>query len=1079
LSTCSACGASNRQGRRFCAGCGKPLPQLCASCGFANEADDKFCGGCGVALAAHTLAVVATTSESAESERRPATVLFADLVGFTRMSQELDAEEVHRLLETYFEATDSIVESYGGSIDKHIGDSVMAVFGAPVAHGDDGARALRAAVDIHRAVAVLGCELERDLQVHIGVAAGEVIASGLGSSRHRAYTVIGASVNIAARLQQLARPGETVLDGAVHAAVGRIAHCEPIVDAQLKGVDAALSVWRLIELRSVAPTEATHRFVGRTVELTQLTTLLHASRRVGAGSVVCVRGDAGMGKSRLIAELRRVALADGFASHSGLVLDFGMAQGRDPIRELVLGMLDLSPESPAAERESAIQRVATENLHGTDRAFLFDLLDLPLPSALRLAYEAMDHTARQSGRTGAVVQLARSASRVAPLLLIVEDVHWADRGTLEHLAALGKATASLPIVLALTTRPDGDPLGGGWRGALGNAALTSIELGPLHPDDAMTLASGLLSTSQRYAQQCIDRAAGNPLFLEQLLSAADEHQDALPSSLHSLVLARIDRLPERDRIALRAAAVIGQRFALALVRRLAQLPDYDCKNLLAHALVRPEGDEFLFGHALIRDGVYASITKVRRGELHRAAAAWFGERDPALRAEHLDRADDPGAPQAYLEAGRSQATRLQFDTALRLAQRGVTLARAPADRYALNMLIGSLLRETGAGGPAVAAYELALASTTYPAERCRALLGVAAGHRLIAGVDAALAALAQAEPLAAGLDRELAELHSTRGNLYFALGRVEECRAAHQIAHAQALLLGDKEWEARALSGLADAYYLEGRMRTAFEHFRACVALCDEHGFTRVAIANRIMVGHSRTYLTEFDEALADMLASRDVAVEIGDRYSEMVAMQSCGLVLTTCARHAEAEPYQLRGRELAESLGTKRYLAVLLAHHAECLLARGRADEARDCLASSLALAREFGMGFCGPMILGLLQRMTDDPLMREDYAAEAGALLEQGSVGHSHIAYLRLSIEDAIARKEWRRALAQISAMASYTRRERLPYTDFLMARGRALVALAARPDDHALHEEIAELRAHAQRLRWHIGWPDWATP
>jgi len=315
LSTCSACGVSNREGRRFCAGCGKPLPQLCASCGFANEADDKFCGGCGVALAAHTLAVAATTSESAESERRPATVLFADLVGFTRMSQELDAEEVHRLLERYFEATDSIVESYGGSIDKHIGDSVMAVFGAPVAHGDDGARALRAAVDIHRAVAVLGCELERDLQVHIGVAAGEVIASGLGSSRHRAYTVIGASVNIAARLQQLARAGETVLDGAVHAAVGRIAHCEPIVDVELKGVDAALSLWRLIELRTAAPHEATHRFVGRTVELTQLTTLLHASRRVGAGSVVCVRGDAGMGKSRLIAEMRRVALADGFASH--------------------------------------------------------------------------------------------------------------------------------------------------------------------------------------------------------------------------------------------------------------------------------------------------------------------------------------------------------------------------------------------------------------------------------------------------------------------------------------------------------------------------------------------------------------------------------------------------------------------------------------------------------------------------------------------------------------------------------------------------------------------------------------------
>jgi class 3 adenylate cyclase/predicted ATPase len=1075
---CTGCGATNRDGRRFCADCGKALPAACAMCGFANEPQEKFCGGCGVEIAAAGIAAKSLpSSDSSESERRPVTVLFADLVGFTRMSQELDPEEVHQILGHYFEAVDEIVERCGGSIDKHIGDSVMAVFGAPIAHGDDGVRALRAAVEMHRAVGALGATLKRELAVHIGVAAGEVIASGLGSARHSAYTVIGHSVNLAARLQQIAGPRETVLDDAVHAAVHRVARCERITDAPIKGVAAPLSVWRLLELDATPRAEPGQPFVGRRTELAQLTSLLHECRKAGAGNALCVRGEAGMGKSRLIAEWCRVARSGGFACHTGLVLDFGMGKGRDAIRDLVASMIGLAPESSAEERRAALQRIAaSDEVETSWRAFLTDLLDLPQPPTTRAFYEGMDHVARQRGRADAFVRLVRVTSGSKPMLIIVEDLHWADRTTLEHLAALIRATAAMPVVVAMTTRPDGDPLDDAWRATLGDSVLTTIELGPLQPQDARALASGLLVTSQQYARQCIERAAGNPLFLEQLLSAADEHKDALPASLHSLVLARVDRLPERDRIALRAAAVVGQRFTLPLVRALSNLPDYVADNIVAHALARAEGDQFLFGHALIRDGIYASLTRARRAELHLAAAAWFAERDPALNAMHLDRADAPEAARAYLAAGRAQAAALQFDDALALADRGAALAKAPDDRYALNMLRGELLRVTGAGSPAISAYQTALAVASDPAQRCRALLGVAAGQRLIAGVDRALVALDEAEPLArlAGLTRELAELHSTRGNLYFALGRVDECRTAHTAARELAIELDDKEWEARALSGLADAYYLEGRMRTASEHFRACVALSDQHGFLRVAIANRVMVGHCRLYLNEFDAALADMLASRDAAVRIGDRYGEMIALQSSGLLLTACARYAEAEPYQLQGRALAETLGTKRYLAVLLAHQAESLQARGRLDEAHACLIDALALAREFGMGFCGPMILGLFQRMATDSRSRERYAAEARTLLEQGCVAHSQIAYYRLALEDAIARHEWPRALEYVGAMAAYTRREPLPYTDFLMARGRTLVALAAQPQDPVLRAELAALQAQAKTLRWPIDWP-----
>jgi class 3 adenylate cyclase/tetratricopeptide (TPR) repeat protein len=1084
MTGCTSCGTINRDGRRFCAECGAALPAACPSCGFANEPQERFCGGCGATLtrgeaAPGKAADAPARGAGADGERRPITVLFADLAGFTRLSRGLDPEEVHRLLERYFQTVDDIVEQTGGSIDKHIGDSVMGVYGAPIAHGDEGMRAVRAAGRIHRAVAALGAELGRPLAVHIGIAAGEVMASGLGSARHRAYTVIGNSVNLAARLLQLAGPGETVLDDAVHAAVQGIARCENIEGVTVKGIDTPLRVWRLLELGEGIPGDV-QPFVGRQAELAQLTALLKncgASRRGGA---VLVRGEAGMGKSRLIGELRRTALAEGFVSHTGLVLDFGIGKGRDAIRELVAGMCGLAPEAPGDARLAALERVVPEaGAASAQRAFLIDLLDLPQPAATRAFYEGMDDPARRRGRIQAFVDLVRRAGAAQPLLLIVEDLHWADTTTLNHLAALTHAVATLSVVLAMTSRPEGDPIDSNWRAAAHGAPLATIDLGPLQAHEALALAGGLCSTSQRFAQQCIERAAGNPLFLEQLLRAVDEHEEALPASLHSLVLARVDRLPERDRAALRAAAVIGQRFSLPLLRRLANLADYGCENLVAHALVRPDGDEWMFAHALIRDGVYASLTRTRRAELHRAAAAWFDARDPTLSAEHLDRADAPEAPRAYLQAARAQAAAMRLEGALALAERGAVLAGERADIYALNMLRGELLREIGDGKPAIQAYRAALAAADAPLERCTALLGIAAGERLIAGIDAALSALAEAEAIARGEThgREWIELHATRGNLRFAQGRIAECRAEHSIALQHARAMGDTEWEARALSGLADADYLEGRMRTAHANFQRCVALCDSHGHARIAIANRVMVGHCLAYMNEFDAGLASMQSAAEAAVRTGNRHAEMFAIQSCAFTLTNCARYAEAAPHQAHSHALAEALGARRFLAVILGHEAECLIAAGQVAEARERLAAGLALAREAGPSFCGPYILGLLAAIACDAATRNAHCAEAEALLAQRCSSHSHIAYHRLSIDAALARAEWPRALEQAAALAAYTRPEPFPYGDFLIARARTLVAVGRRPQDAGLQADLAVLRAEAERLRWPIHWPGWA--
>ena len=1085
---CSACGYENRSGRQFCAQCGSRLPAACSACGFANEAGEKFCGGCGAALGAQPAsspavggpAAAAAAPERAaartggDGERRPVTVLFADLVDYTRMSRALDPEDVHAMLERYYATADEIVERFGGSIDKHIGDSVMAVFGAPIAHDDDAVRAVRAAAEIHRAMPTVGSAAGQTLAVHIGIASGEVVASGLGTNRHRAYTVIGNSVNLAARLLKLARTGETVLDEAVHAMVARLARCAPIEDAQVKGIDVPLTAWRFVEFVDSAEGTRAQPFVGRSAELAQLGAALASCAGGGTGGTVFVRGDAGIGKSRLVGELRARAIAAGFSCHTGLVLDFGMAKGREAVREIAMSLMKLPPESSEDIRHDTLRALLA--LHPDlvkEEPFLRDIADVGQAEGRNALYEAMDNAARQQGRAGAIVRLLEIASAGSPILLVVEDVHWADKVTLDAVAALTRAVGALPAILVLTSRVGGEPLTAAWRASVQGSPLLTIDLGPLGAKDAIALAGGIFAGPSSFVQKCVERSGGNPLFLEQLMRTAGEQDDALPASLSSLVLARMDRLPDADRVALRAAAVVGQRFPLALVRELAQMPDYSCDVLMAHFLVLPVGDEYLFAHALIRDGVYASLTRARRAELHRAAARWYGERDPALVAEHLDRADAPEAPRAYLDAALAEAAALQPERSLALVERGASLAKAPDDVVELNMLLGRLHCESGEGQPAIDAYENALAASRQSAERCRALIGIASGQRLIAGIEPALAALAEAETLSQGLPRESCELHYIRGNLAFAQGNNAVCHAEHQAALGFAASLADPLWEINATSGLGDADYAEGRLLTALARFRRCVELCDVHGLPRPATANLAMAGFCRFFKLEFDESFADLEAARALAVKLGNRYAEMFTLEGQGSLLTLCDRCTEARPFIERGVELAGAIGAKRYEATLITELAEVDFAAGRTIEAREHIDRALALFREIGMAFWGPTALGLRARMHEDERDRQRDRAEAEAIFAGGCLSHNHIGYHRFGIDDALGRGEWERARRHAAALEKYTAAEPLPYCDFLVARARTLIGLIENPDDGALQSELARLSEEARKLRWPIGW------
>ena len=1063
---CTDCDFENRDGRKFCASCGSALPLPCPHCGYINETAERFCGGCGRPLAEGNVALESKRAD-AEGDRRPVTVLFCDLVGYTHLTSLLDPEEVHALLERFFALVDAIVDRFGGSVDKHIGDAVMALFGAPVARGNDTERAVRAALEIQAAVPTLASGLPSPLAVHVGLATGEVVASFVGSRHHRGYTVTGEAANVAARLLAIATGGETLVSDAVYRATGHMARYEPTGLSALKGLSHPVEAWRLTGTKNAEPDA--HTLVGRRSEVGQFRAILDACVSGTTGIAVLIRGEAGIGKTRLVDDVQSAATASGMSCHSGFVLDFGTTRGHGAVRTVVAGLLGLARDPASDAIENAINAARQDaRLHEDDGLYLRDLLEVPQPEAERGLYEAMDATARTHGKERVTNALVKASADRRPLLITIEDVHWADSETLNLLAIFTRATSVSRTVLVMTTCLEGDPLDSHWRAMASGGALVTIDLSPLSTADALSIARRFID-SDAFATQCVERAGGNPLFLEQLLrGAADLTDGKLPASIQSVVLARTDLLSPPDRRAIQTASVLGQRFSLPHLRVLLQEPNYTCDALVRSVLVRPTRDGLQFAHALVRDGVYSSLTHSRRRELHRAAAAIFTN-DSVLQAEHLDRAGDIAAARTYFNAAREQANLYRHDQAVKLATRGLALAATERDIVDLALLLGDLQQDAGHGSDSLDAYTQALAGAGDEAARCRALLGCAASNRLLSRVDEAFAALDEAEPLAVqrGDDLALAEVHYLRGNLHFARGHPLACRDEHELALEAARRVDLPEWQARALSGLADAQYMDCRMATALRHFADCVDLCDAHGLTRIAVPNRVMMGHCRIYSCDFDRGLDDMRVALETAVRIGNRHAEMFATQSLGFCLTAAGRYAEAAEIQARALEQVRTLKARRYEAVILAQCAEAALVRGQRHEAVAMARAGNAISEETGRGFGGPMLYGLLTLLEDHREDQEAALAAGEALLAQGSVGHNHFWFRRYAIERALRDKDWNEVDRHADALLARMADEPLAYASCLAERGHILARRGRGEATEADEEKLRQILTGADAI------------
>ncbi len=911
------------------------------------------------------------------------------------------------------------------------------------------------------------------MQVHIGIASGQVVASGTGSDGHREYTVTGDSVNLASRLQDRAEPGQTLIAEAVQRAVSNYVDCDALGEVVVKGLDEPVQVWRVEALRGAMEEKLRAAFVGRPTELRQFAAVAETCCETGHGEAIVVRGEAGIGKTRLVEEFTAIAKDRGFVDYKGLFLDFGVGKGQDAIRTIVRRLVRIPMGSGKELRQQIADTAIGEGLLASDqRVFFNDLLDLPQPVEDRAMYDAMDNATRNEGKRGVVAGLIRAVSGRAPILIIVEDAHWADPLMLTHLARMTSTVGDCSALLVMTSRIEGDPLDQAWRSTTGGSPLMTIDLGPLRKDEAIQLAGAFIEASNQFAMDCIERAEGNPLFLEQLLRNAEERgDDEIPASIQSLVLARMDRLSTTDKRALQAASVIGQRFALDALRHVLDDADYACTGLIGHHVVRPEADGFLFAHALIQEGVYGSLLKATLCELHLRAAEWFEDQDPVLHAQHLDRAEHPGASEAYLRAARGQASLHHYERALQLVKQGQEIAQPGDTRFALMSFLGELMLDMGQVHETMKVFKAALEVAESDIERCRALIGLASAMRFTDEFEGALQCLNEAEPLAKAhaLDLDLAKLHHLRGNLYFPLGNIDGCHKEHSLSLAHAEKAGSDEWQARAFGGLGDAEYAAGRFISAHKMFSRCQDLCRRYGFGQIEVANINMLGAGGTthYMNDLKGALQISVSGAEMAEKVGHDRAALLAHMGGAIGYIELSDMESAKQHIERMKALIERIGTRRFMARALQLEARICLTEGNSAEATQLLRSAMEISRESGVGYVGPAILGTLARATDDPDERDAALSEGERLLNEGCVGHNYFEFYMDGIEGALVREDWEAVDRYASALEKYTRAEPLPRTDFFIARGRALAAHGQGDRDDVTIKKLRDLRDEAARV------------
>lgn len=827
----------------------------CGSCG-ANAPDEaRFCPSCG-----HSLVV-------RPDERRIATVLFADLVGFTTFSESADPEHVKNLLDRCFERLVADVTAFGGQVDKIVGDALVALFGAPVAHEDDAERAVRAAIQMQRTLATVRQELRVGAEMRVGVNTGEVLVGALRAAGE--YTAMGDVVNTASRLQAAARPGQVIVGPLTYEATRRVVRYQPLGALVVKGREEPVEAWtaeEVIGLPGQRPKHGRAPLVGREPEMALLRRMFDTALNRQRAQLVLLFGEAGVGKSRLAIELAAMAYEElGATVMKGPCLPYGEANVWWPCAEAVRHTcaveLDDSTADARRKVESTVARVTGRDVNDAHVERISDGLLYLLG---RFGERAdVDPVRARDEALWAIQTYLEALARERPLVFVLSDLHWGDDVVLELVDRLLAELRSLPFVLIATARPD---LEERWTPAPGRHNVAVLHLDPLDTDATAALVQEHLGehATPELVAELRDRSGGNPLFVEELAALFRDAEGAididgaralasadLPVTLRGLVAARLDALSTVERAVLEDCAVVGSSGPIEAVvglgdaqslagaeRALTVLADRD--------LVVLEDGEFSFKSELIREVAYGTLTKAERARRHAALGGWLDGRHAGD--------DEPVDPIAH-----------HFGVAAELVRELGRVDGVPAD-----------LRSR-----AVAALEQAAAR----AEQ------VEAWPRAQRRYDQALAVLPD----------DASDETRRRLRLVRAQARVEQRDLTGtrdeivQVLEA-ARADGDQQAEARALTVLADCEQKEGNLIGSDATYEQAVAAWRDQG-DDPGVANALRGrGMTLMFRGELDDAEAAICEALSIFRDVGGRRGEAWALQNLAWIAFTRGRPEQAE---------------------------------------------------------------------------------------------------------------------------------------------------------------------------------------
>ncbi len=1039
---CPSCGHDNPVGQRFCGECGNPLAAPCSSCGASNPPGQRFCGECGTPLgrASAAAARVAEEREPPTTERRLVSVLFADLVGFTTLSESRDPEEVRDLLSRYFDESRRVVARYGGVVEKFIGDAVMALWGSPIAHEDDAERAVRAALELTALVRGLGEEVGApDLRARAGVLTGEA-AVALGAEGQG--MVAGDLVNTASRIQSVATPGSVLVGESTLRTTDRVISYEPAGSFELKGKEAPIDLWRASRVFGLrrAPARSTAlepQFTGRDRELRMIKELFHDSADHGKVHLVSVLGVAGIGKSRLLWEFNKYidGLVDDVWWHQGRCLAYGEGVAFWALAEMVRGRAGILEDE---ESSSALAKL-TASIHE----------HVPDEAERRFVGPRLGHLlGMEEGGVGDQENLFAACriffERIAdrgPSVMVFEDIHWADSALLDFIEYLVEWSRDRPIFVVTLARPELTERRPAW--GAGTRNFTSIFLEPLPSEQMDSLLSDPIpGLPESVRGRILERAEGIPFYAVETVRMLidrgilvrengsfrlDGSLETLevPESLQALIAARLDGLELQERRLLQDAAVLGRTFTLQGLVAITGLPEDEVSALLSSLVGKEvlsisidpllsDRGQYGFLQDLVKKVAYDTMSKRERRTRHLAAAAYLRsvtDEDEIVEvvASHLLDAylaapDDDDAEGVRLDAlamlrkaSERAASLGANEEAQRYAERAIELADDALGSAALHERAGMMAVAHLDLEPGVEHFRRAIElfeseNAMLPAARVSARLGDAMwsqgkGVDALELMESAYRVLADEEPNA-----DLAQLAAQLGRYSYFGGEsasgLERIDRALEIAEAFDI----PEVLSEALNTKSLILLNDGRWNEAMALLRHALAIALQHDKPSAAM---------RAYnnLVDFADATdryadADQLVREGLALSrrVGNRYWESSLLghvypkYSLGLWDELVASLDEIPPHEFARARLGFNQGYVAYGTAVEVHRGDVDAAARRLQRFAEMQTS--ADVQEVAEYACGAAALHLAE---DDPKEALRFAEMAMAERESLSFGHS----------------------------------------------------------------------------------------